>query len=90
MTEEDEIIRAQEAEVLMANPLMKEAINEVREALISGIERSAFTDEKLREKLSQQLVALTTVIGKLRTFIETGKLAEETIKRRGASRQPRV
>lgn len=90
MTEEDEISRAQEAAMLMANPFMKEAINEVREALIAGIERSAFTDEKLREKLSQQLVALTTVIGKLRAFIETGKLAEETIKRRGARRQPQV
>ena len=87
MTEEEELYRAQEAQVLMANPLFKEAIREVREALISGIERSAFTDEKLREKLSQQLVAMTTIIGKLRTFIETGKLVEESQKRR--SRAPR-
>ena len=90
MSPEEEINRAQEAEMLMAHPLLKEAISEVREALITGIERSAFTDDKLREKLSQQLVSLTTVVGKLRTFIETGKLAEETIKRRGATRQPRI
>ena len=82
MTEEEELYRAQEAQVLLANPLFKEAISEVREALISGIERSAFADEKLREKLSQQLVALSTVVGKLRTHIETGKLVEEAQKRR--------
>ena len=90
MTPEEELGRAQEAEMLLAHPLIKEAISEVRDALIDGIERSAFTDEKLREKLSQQLVSLSAVVNKLKTHIETGKLAEETIKRRAASRQARV
>ena len=90
MTPEEELGRAQEAEMLMAHPLIKDAIREVRDALIDGIERSAFTDEKLREKLSQQLVSLSAVVNKLKTHIETGKLAEETIKRRTASRQVRV
>ena len=82
MTPEEELDRAQEAHALMSHPLFKEAIEAQRAALITGIEMSAFTDEKLREKLCQQLVALTTFVNALRTHIETGQLAQETIKRR--------
>lgn len=81
MTPEDEIARAGEAQAILRNPLFKEAVKEVREAIITGIERSAFTDEKTREKLSQQLVALTAVVNKLESHMETGKLAEETVRR---------
>jgi hypothetical protein len=86
MTPEEEIGRAQEANFILENPLFKEAVAEVRQALIDGIERSAFTDEKLREKLAQQLVSVTAVVNKLKSHMETGKLAEETIRRRGTSR----
>jgi hypothetical protein len=86
VTPEEEIGRAQEANFILQNELFKEAVAEVRQALIDGIERSAFTDEKLREKLAQQLVAVTAVVNKLKSHMETGKLAEETIRRRGASR----
>ncbi len=86
MTEEDEIQRAVRAGQILGDDLFKEAVKEVREALITGIERSAFTDEKLREKLSQQLVAVSAVVNKLQAHMETGKLAEEGIKRRRAPR----
>lgn len=86
MTPEEEIGRADEARFILENHLFKDAVEEVRAALISGIERSAFTDEKMREKLCQQLVSLTTVVNTLKTHMETGKLAVETLKRRAASR----
>jgi hypothetical protein len=86
MTPEEEIGRAQEANFILENPLFKEAVAEVRQALIDGIERSAFTDEKLREKLAQQLVSVTAVVNKLKSHMETGKLAEEAIRRRTAPR----
>ena len=89
MTPEDELSRAAEAEFLLGNQLFKDAVKAVEEALISGIKRTAFTDEKSREKLCQQLVSLDSVVGQLKSHMETGKLAEETIKRRGATRQPR-
>jgi len=82
MTPEEEIRRANEADLIMRNPLFKEAVSEVKAALVDGIERTAFMDEKLREKLSQQLVALSAVVSKLKTHMESGKLAEEEIKRR--------
>jgi hypothetical protein len=85
VTPDEEIGRAAEARFILDNNLFKEAVKEVREAIITGIERSAFTDEKTREKLSQQLVSLTAVVNKLQSHMETGKLAEESIKRRRAS-----
>jgi type II secretory pathway component PulF len=85
MTPEEELGRAAEAEFILSNELFKESVREVRQALIEGIERTAFQDEKLREKLCQQLVALSAVVGKLQSHMETGKLAMETIKRRRAA-----
>jgi hypothetical protein len=77
---EEEIGRAAEARFILENNLFKEAVKEVREAIITGIERSAFTDEKTREKLAQQLVSLTAVVNKLQSHMETGKFAEESIR----------
>jgi type II secretory pathway component PulF len=74
--------------MILTNTLFKEAVREVEQALLSGIKRSPLKEADLREKLCQQMIALDAVVGQLQTHMETGKLAEETIKRRGASRQP--
>jgi hypothetical protein len=74
--------------MILTNTLFKEAVREVEQALLSGIKRSPLKEVDLREKLCQQMIALDAVVGRLQTHMETGKLAEETIKRRGASRQP--
>jgi hypothetical protein len=83
MTPEQELGRAREAEFILGNTLFKDAVKAVEEALINGIKRAAFKEADLREKLCQQLVALESVVGQLKSHMETGKLAEETIKRRG-------
>lgn len=82
MTPEEELQRAGEAQRILKDPLFKEAVAEVRQALIEGIERTAFTDAVMREKLAQQLVALSAVVGKLKTHMETGQLAEATLRQR--------
>jgi type II secretory pathway component PulF len=74
--------------MILTNTLFKEAVREVEQALLSGIKRSPLKEADLREKLCQQMIALDALVGRLQTHMETGKLAEETIKRRGASRQP--
>lgn len=86
MTPEEELQRAEDARQILDHELFKEAYREVEQALIDGIKMSAFTDEKMREKLSQQLVSLDAVVNKLKSHMETGRLAEETIRRRRASR----
>lgn len=82
MTEEEELGRAAEADFILGNELFKDSVRDVEAALINGIKRSAFKDVELREKLCQQLMALEAVVGQLRTHMETGKLAAETIRRR--------
>ena len=83
MTPEEELERAGRAETILTDELFKDAVKAVEEALISGIKRTAFTDEKTREKLCQQLVSLESLVSQLRSHMETGKLAEEMVKRRG-------
>ena len=80
MAPEEEIQRAIRAEQILKDELFKEAVREVKEAILNGIEMSAIKDSEMREKLCQQLILLNAVVGRLRTYMETGKLAEETIK----------
>ena len=82
MAPEEEIQRAIRAEQILKDELFKEAVREVKEAILNGIEMSAIKDSEMREKLCQQLILLNTVVGRLKTYMETGKLAEETIKQR--------
>jgi hypothetical protein len=82
MTLEEELVRAGKAEQILAEPLFKECVTTIREALIDGIRRSAFTEDKLREKLCQRLALLEELVGQLQTVMETGKLAEETIRQK--------
>jgi len=85
MSPEEELVRAGKAREILAEPLFKECVSVIREALIAGIRRSAFTEEKLREKLCQRLALLEELVGQLQTVMETGKLAEETIRQKTIS-----
>lgn len=80
MTPEEELHRAGRAQQILADALFKEAVNEVEEALINGIKLSPIKDSEMREKLCQQLIQLHAIVGRLRSYMETGKLAEATIK----------
>jgi len=84
---EEELSRASEAEAILKNPRFADAVKEVENALLEGIKRSAFKDSELREKLCQQLINLHSVVGQLRNYLETGRLAEETIKQRNLAQR---
>ena len=82
MTPEEEIVRAGQAKEILQHPLFKAAIEDMKEALLLGIQKSSFTDEKLREQLCMRYALLVDLVGQFQTHIETGKLAEETIRRK--------
>lgn len=82
MTPEEELQRAIRAEQILGDDLFKEAVKAVEDALLNGIKLSPIKDSELREKLCQQLIQLHAVVGQLRGHMETGKLAEATIKQR--------
>lgn len=80
MTPEEEVRRADKAKQITENSLFKEAFAEVEEALLRGIRSSPFNAVELREKLCQQYMLLHNVRSVLITHMETGRLAEETLK----------
>ena len=83
MTPEEEIRRAGKAKEILDSELFKEAVSATEEALKHGRLQSAATAHDLREKLWAQELALFTIVNHLRTHIETGELAAETIRRKG-------
>ena len=82
MSPEEELQRAARAEQILGDDLFKEAFKEIETALLRGIQQSAFKDAELREKLCQQYTLLHSLIGQFRTYMETGKLAEATLRQK--------
>lgn len=82
MTPEEEIVRAQEAQMILDNPLFKGAVQEIEEALLLGIRQSAFKDADLREKLCQQYTLLHSLVGQFKSYLGTGKFAEAILAQR--------
>ena len=80
MSPEEELQRAVRAEQILEDDLFKEAVKSVEDALLNGIRRSPIKDAELREKLCQQLIQLYAVVDQIRGHMETGKLAEATIR----------
>lgn len=82
MTPEEEVRRAGKAAEILDSETFKEAFNEVERVLLDGIRRAPFKDSELREKLCQQYTALHTIRDQIRSYIESGKLAEATLSQR--------
>ncbi len=82
MNPEEELQRAAQAESILSQSIFKEAVREVEDAILDGIKRSPIKDAEFREKLCQQYIQLHAVLGQLRSYMETGKLAEFTLKER--------
>jgi hypothetical protein len=82
LTPEEEVRRAGKAKEILDAEVFQDAVSAVEEALLLGIRRSAFKDSELREKLCQQYMLLHNVLDQLRTHIETGRLAEQTLAER--------
>ena len=85
MSPEEELQRAARAESILGDELFNEAFKEIETALLAGIRQTAFKDAELREKLCQQYTLLHSLVGQFRTYMETGKLAEATLKERALS-----
>ena len=79
---EEQLIRAERARQILEDDLFKEAVRAIEEALLSGIQRSAFLDAPLREKLCQRYALLGDLIGQFRTHMETGQLAAEELRQK--------
>ena len=82
MTPEEEVRRADKAKQILDSDVFKDAFSEVEDALLSGIRRAPIKDVELRDKLCQQYIALHAIRDQIRTYIESGKLAEASLAER--------
>lgn len=71
----DEIVRGEEARILLENPLLIEAFDSVRKGIVSGMTSSAMGDEKTHNRLVIALQLLNQIEKQLKDHVDTGKMA---------------
>lgn len=76
-----EASRGQEAERLLANPLLVEAFQGVRNGILSGMEKSAFGDQSTHHHLVIALQLLGQIEKSLKDVAATGKMASIQLER---------
>ena len=74
-----ELLKADEARRILDSEYFKGRIKEIEEVLVNALCKTAFIDEKLREKLAQRLAALREVVQVLNGDVDTGKLAQHQL-----------
>lgn len=78
----DELRMAGKAREVLENEAFKGAVKSIEEALLIGLRNSAFKDAELREKIAQRYSLLYDLVIQIQSYIETGKMAEEEVKRK--------
>ena len=79
MTEHEEMIRGEEAERVLSNPIFIEAIDKVRSGIISSMEQSALGDESTHNRLVIALQLLNKIEKNIKEVAETGKMIKMQI-----------
>ena len=79
MTEHEEMIRGEDAERILSNPIFIEAIDKVRQGIISSMEQSALGDESTHNRLVIALQLLNKIEKNIKEVAETGKMIKMQI-----------
>ena len=79
MTEHEEMIRGEDAERLLSNPIFIESIDKVRQGIISSMEQSALGDESTHNRLVIALQLLNKIEKNIKEVAETGKMIKMQI-----------
>ena len=79
MTEHEEMIRGEEAERLLNNPIFIESIKKVRDGIVSSMEQSALGDESTHNRLVIALQLLNKIEKNIKEVAETGKMIKMQI-----------
>ncbi len=75
--EQEEIRKAQDAEVLLNNPILVSAFEQIEAAYTDQFRRSRIGESEKREHCFMMLQATRDLRGLLREIVTTGKLAEK-------------
>jgi ParB-like chromosome segregation protein Spo0J len=79
MSLENEVSDGHKARQILEDKVFKGAVERIESSLLRGIEQTAFTDEKAREKLCQSYTLLKQLLRDLESVMETGQMAERQI-----------
>ena len=83
MTEHEEMIRGEDAERILSNPIFIESIDKVRQGIISSMEQSALGDESTHNRLVIALQLLNKIEKNIKEVAETGKMIKMQIDKPG-------
>lgn len=87
MTQESDlhkqIKRGKDAEKVLNNPLIAEALEGMRESMHSGWARSGFNDKNGRNECYIMLRAIDSFDAQLKCWVTNGKAAETTLEKLG-------
>jgi len=72
---DEKILKANQTKQILDNPIFVEAINEIRSELANEWLNSDQKDSDCRENVYRKRLMLETVMMRLQSVIETGKLA---------------
>ena len=79
MTEHEEMIRGEDAERILSNPIFIESIDKVRQGIISSMGQSALGDESTHNRLVIALQLLNKIEKNIKEVAETGKMIKMQI-----------
>lgn len=83
MTEQEEMIRGDEADRLLSNPIFKESIKLVRDGIVHSMEQSALGDESTHNRLVIALQLLNKIEKNIIDIAQTGKMVKMQIENKG-------
>ena len=81
MTEHEEMIRGEEAERLLNNPIFIESFKKVKDGIVSSMEQSALGDESTHNRLVIALQLLNKIERNIKEVAETGKMIKMQIEK---------
>ena len=81
MTKEEEVIKAQEAERFVNDPIFKETIATIREHYMRKWTESDQSDKEGREECYRYLKVLSMIERNFLTVIQIGQIAQEELSR---------
>lgn len=86
MSRQDKTVRAAQAQQLLDNPLLQEALTQIEDQLVSRIKKTEFDGSEQNERYREKLNLALYVQGKFKSYLQqvvnTGKLKQAELDRK--------
>jgi hypothetical protein len=79
-----EVKQGRDAEYLLENPVFQQTFDYLKDAYFKAWEQTSVEDSQSRENVWMMYKTLDTVLGHIKTYSDTGKLAKKQLENMGA------